>query len=89
MMLPASRFATPSSSPENKFPATMARENLFLACRVEILVNAGCSWPLTSPRTILCQSQLQGLFEVRYSRIVRFMMHSVKSWFGGGGGGGQ
>lgn len=46
-----------SSSAENRFPETIAKEKLFLACKVAILANAGCSWPLTSPSTMLCQSQ--------------------------------
>lgn len=43
VMLPARRLDTASSSPANRFPETRARENLFLACKVEILVNAGCN----------------------------------------------
>jgi len=47
------RSETASLSSANKFPETMANAKLFLACKVESLVNTGWSWPLTSPRTIL------------------------------------
>ena len=59
VLLPERRSVTASSSPENKLPEMRAREKLFLECKVDILANAACNWPLTSPRTMLCQSQLK------------------------------
>ena len=53
MILPASKSVTTSSSSANRLPKTMANEKAFLECKAETLANAGCSWPETSPRTIL------------------------------------
>lgn len=61
-MLPERRFATSSLSSENKLPQTRASEKLFFACKADILVNAGCSWPLTSPRTMLFQDVSSAIY---------------------------
>jgi hypothetical protein len=64
VIMPARRFVTVSSSPENMFPHTRAKENLFFACWVDTLLKAVSSWPLMSPRTMLGQSQRKSVFKL-------------------------
>jgi hypothetical protein len=52
----ARRSATASSSSLKRSPVTIAKEKLFLVCKVESFVKTDLSWPLTSPRTILFRS---------------------------------
>lgn len=49
----ARRPATASSSSLKRSPAMIAKEKLFLLCKVESFVDTDLSWPLTSPKTIL------------------------------------
>jgi hypothetical protein len=61
----ARRSATVSSSSAKRFPEMIANEKLFFEWRLASFVKRDCSWPLTSPTTILANHKSVGLSRYR------------------------